>query len=138
MIDMVLKVRWALEELGISVPWNDDGPVCGLVVPYGHRTIHIRREFSAEAARLIAKTILVIPFAQDASGMISEKVDAMETRNGTPPIQLLNGCLAFTEVIEILAADVTPLYMGQLLDRTTKQIILAAESIGVLVRTDET
>jgi hypothetical protein len=52
MIDMVFRVRCALEELNIPVPWNDDGPVCELDVPHNGSILRIRREFSAETARL--------------------------------------------------------------------------------------
>jgi hypothetical protein len=35
-------------------------------------------------------------------------------------------------VLEVLPDEVTPIFMGQLLDRTTKGIIRVAEAVGVI------
>jgi hypothetical protein len=63
---LVLQARWALEAvLGVSVDWNQDGPVCDLNVPRAVGAIRIQRHFSAEAGRLVVTTILVKPISPD-------------------------------------------------------------------------
>jgi hypothetical protein len=132
MIDMVLAVRWALEELNISVPWHDDGPLCELDVPRSGALLRIRREFSAETDRLFVTTILKVPIAHSDTVRISATLELGNAANDEETFISAAGFLACSEVLEIRPDEVTPMFIGRLLDRTTKQILSLAESVGVI------
>ena len=132
MMRMVLQVRHALEEIGIAVPWNENGPLCELDVPRGGGSVKIRREFSAEAARLVVRTILMVPIPADSWKLIAAKLGSLDPTDDACVFFQTSGYLACTDTLEVLPDDVTPLQMGQLLDRTTDRIFLAAELVGII------
>jgi hypothetical protein len=135
MIKMLVQVRWALEELGISVPWNEHGPVCDLDVPRAGEGVQIRREFSAEADRLIVTTVLAKPVSLGDRKAFAAKIAALGVPGNASLFLRLDGCLAAKDIIQVMPGDVTPRFMGKLLCRTTNEIILAAEAIGIIGKT---
>ncbi len=118
--------------LGVSLPWNDDGPACDLHAPRAGGTIRIQRQFSAEAGRLVVITILVKPGSLDHGEIFAAKLAALNEPDNACAFLQLDGCLACRDVLEILPDEVTPLFMGQLLDRTTKRIVGVAEAVGIV------
>jgi hypothetical protein len=134
MIKMVVQVQWALEELGISVPWNEHGPVCDLHVRRVGEAIRIRREFRAEAGRLIVITILAKPVSLGDRDTFATKVEALNAPDNDSRFLRFDGCLATRDIIEVLPDNVTPMFMG-LLCRTTNEIIRAAETVGIIEKT---
>lgn len=136
MIKMLLQARRALEEvLGVSVPWTEDGPACDLRAPRASGTIRIQRHFSAETGRLIVITILVMPVPLDDREIVAANLAALKTLDDTYAFLRTDGCLALKDVIEVLPDDVTPLFMGKLLDRTMKQLVRVAEAVGIVEKT---
>ena len=136
MVKMLLQARWSLEEvLGVSVPWTEDGPACDLPAPLAGGTIRVQRHFGAETGRLIVITILVKPVSLDDREMVTANLAASKTLDDSYVFLRMDGCLALKEVIEVLPDDVTPLFMGKLLDRTLKQIVRVAEAAGILDKT---
>ena len=135
MIKMVVQVQWALEQLGISVPWNEHGPVCDLHVRRAGEAIRIRREFSAEAGRLIVITILAKPVSLGDRETFAANVDALNAPDNASRFLRFDGCLATRDIIEVLPDNVTPMFMGRLLCRTTNEIIRTAEAVGIIEKT---
>jgi hypothetical protein len=134
MIHMVAQVRWALDELGIKVPWNEHGPVCELDVPCNGASARIRHEFSAASARLFITTILINPASAEPE-VISSKLSTITPTVGARPFVSESGYLACAEVLEVLPGDATPLFMGRLLDRATERMMQLAEAVEVLPKT---
>lgn len=132
LIDMAFRVRFALEELDISVPWNDDGPVCELDVPRNGSSLKIRHEFSARAGALLVTTILLHPIPGGALQLVRARLASLPARERARAFLAGGQRLALSQKIEAVAADVTVLFMGRLLERTTKQLIAWAEELGVL------
>jgi hypothetical protein len=132
MIDLVLAVRWALEELGISVPWHDVGPLCELDVPSNGASVRMRREFSAETERLFITTILKVPIRPSDIVLITTKLESVNAGDGERTFVTSSGFLACHEILEVRPSDVTPMFMGRLLNRTKKQILSIAETVGIL------
>lgn len=46
-----------------------------------------------------------------------------------------SGFLARSEILEVLPKDVSPLFIGQLLDRSTQHLLDIAESVGIFPKT---
>ncbi len=134
-IHMVLQVRKALEELGIQVPWDDNGPVCELDVPRNGTLLKVRREFRAEAARLLVTTILKTTVPADDFALINERLASLDETDGALMFVNDSGFLARSEVLEVLPKDVSPLFIGQLLDRSTQHLLDVAERVGITPKT---
>ena len=111
-IEMLVQVHLALDELGLDPFWSEHGVVCHFTVPRNGKTFVVRRLFSAEPGRLVESASL---YDQPASA------DDVE------PLPLAR----HAAVYETLAAAVTPLFIGRLLDQSTAALLDAAGDSGV-------
>jgi hypothetical protein len=111
-IEMLVQVHFALDELGLDPFWSEHGVVCHFTVPRNGKTFVVRRLFSAEPGRLVESASL---YDQPASA------DDVE------PLPLARHAAVYAT----LAAAVTPLFIGRLLDQSTAALLDAAGDSGV-------
>ena len=104
---MLIQVHRALDELNLDPVWREHGVICHFSVPRNGKTFIVRRMFFAEPGRLIETASLY---------------DEPAAINSVEP-----QCLAgHATVSEALVADVTPRFVGRLLDESTAALLDAA------------
>lgn len=103
-IQMLIQVHLALEELNLEPVWREHGIDCLFEVPRNGKTFFVRRMFCAEPGRLIEAASLY---------------DDLAAMNCIDPQPLGR----HAAVYETLIRDVTPRFVGRLLDESTAALL---------------
>jgi hypothetical protein len=102
-IQMLIQLYQALRELNLQPVWGEHGITCELKVPRNGMTFLVRRMFGAEQGRLIETASLLDP----------------TTMHDIDPQPLAR----HAAVYETLVRDVTPRFVGRLLDSSTAALL---------------
>jgi hypothetical protein len=105
---MLIQLYQALRELNLEPVWGEHGVTCVFWVPRNGMTFAVRRMFCAEQGRLIEAASLLDPTTMD-------NIDPQPLAR-------------HAAVYETLVRDVTPRFVGRLLDHSTAALLdLAGE-----------
>jgi hypothetical protein len=101
---MLIQVHMALEELGLEPVWREHGVICTFSVPRNGRTYLVRRMFFVDRGHLMETASLY---------------DGPAEMNRVEPQPLARHAAVYDPPI----GDVTPPFVGRLLDNSTTALL---------------
>jgi len=120
--------------MDIEPLWNGVGVACLINVTLNGKSFMIWRQFSAEPARLHMHTELL---NNEVTESRREKTRRSLTRRRNSEFTFglsRNGRITCSTVMEVLIAELDPVFAGKFLDRSTTALIEAANALAVQSR----
>lgn len=103
-IQMLIQLHQALDELNLEPVWREHGVICHFSVPSNGKSFIVRRMFFCEPGRLI-----------ETASLYDDEAAMNDLKRGPRA--------RYAEVYEILVAEVTPRFVGRLLDKSTAALL---------------